>query len=233
MSQKIKSLGKVMDIENNLRKLRESRNWTQKYVAVRIGRDRQTVIRHENGKNITLEALRAYSELYGCREEEITKVISEHENEKLRRIRQAKSMSLEKAAKIIGTSADQLSKLERGERQLTTNWLNRILPAYGMTLAEFYLDQSITEHESEGFSSPEAPSFHGPPQAPMQEIELNADLAVNAFDLALEISFEEGYSREQAKKAAKEAAKLAYSKGWSKVTRGLILNFLELESEKT
>lgn len=44
----------------------------------------------------------------------------------IRRIRKHKGLSLQKLADILNTSRSQLDKLERGDRRLTVDWLERI-----------------------------------------------------------------------------------------------------------
>lgn len=47
-------------------------------------------------------------------------------------------MSLAEVGTQVGVNADQISKLERGERGITTDWLDRLLNVYQMTHTEFY-----------------------------------------------------------------------------------------------
>lgn len=45
---------------------------------------------------------------------------------RLKHVRKQRGLTLAELAARIGTTADQLSRLERGERQVTLGWLERI-----------------------------------------------------------------------------------------------------------
>jgi phage repressor protein C with HTH and peptisase S24 domain len=47
---------------------------------------------------------------------------------RIRELRDKKRLSLQKLADLVGTSRQQIHKLEKGEIQLTTNWMQRIAP---------------------------------------------------------------------------------------------------------
>lgn len=57
---------------------------------------------------------------------------------KIRQIREAKGLSLEKVALACSpqTTAKQIQRLERGERRLTTDWIERLAKALGVRPAE-------------------------------------------------------------------------------------------------
>lgn len=54
----------------------------------------------------------------------------------IREIRMMKGISAYKLAEMIGTSKDQIEKLQKGERRLTDSWLKRLSEALGCTKAE-------------------------------------------------------------------------------------------------
>lgn len=47
---------------------------------------------------------------------------------RIRQWREERGFTLEKLAEMVGTTNQQISRLERGERKLTTEWLERIAP---------------------------------------------------------------------------------------------------------
>ena len=54
----------------------------------------------------------------------------------LRRYRQRAGLTLEALASLTGTSAAQISKLEKGERRLTVDWMARLAPALGVEIQD-------------------------------------------------------------------------------------------------
>lgn len=46
------------------------------------------------------------------------------------------------ATKVGGTSAQQINRLERGERQLTDRWMARLSAALGISKADLLVDES-------------------------------------------------------------------------------------------
>ena len=54
----------------------------------------------------------------------------------LRNYRQRAGLTLETLAKLTGTSAAQISKLEKGERRLTVDWMARLAPALGVEIQD-------------------------------------------------------------------------------------------------
>ena len=65
---------------------------------------------------------------------------------RLREIRTAKGLSLDKVAIAAGTSNQQLSRLERGERRLSHGWMIRLSGALGV---------AVTDVIPEGMAIPE------------------------------------------------------------------------------
>jgi transcriptional regulator with XRE-family HTH domain len=51
-------------------------------------------------------------------------------------------LSLDKLADMVGTTAQQLSRLERGERRLTDTWMRRIAPHLGVEPKDLVSDGS-------------------------------------------------------------------------------------------
>lgn len=54
----------------------------------------------------------------------------------LRTYRRQAGLTLEQLARATGTTAAQISKLEKGERRLTVDWIARLAPALGIALAD-------------------------------------------------------------------------------------------------
>lgn len=63
-----------------------------------------------------------------------------HMPNRIRELREARGFTLEVAADIIGTSVQQLSRLERSERRLTDDWMRRIGPALGVRPSDLLAD---------------------------------------------------------------------------------------------
>lgn len=55
---------------------------------------------------------------------------------RIKELRDAKKLTLEEVAAVAGTSPQQISKLEKSERRLTTEWMERIAPAFNVDPAE-------------------------------------------------------------------------------------------------
>jgi transcriptional regulator with XRE-family HTH domain len=55
---------------------------------------------------------------------------------RIRELRHARRMSLVETARLAGTTVQQLSRLELGERRLTIDWMDRIAAALGVSPAE-------------------------------------------------------------------------------------------------
>ncbi len=51
---------------------------------------------------------------------------------RIRELRLRRGLSLDESARLVGTSVQQLSRLERGERRLTDAWMRRIAVAFGV-----------------------------------------------------------------------------------------------------
>ena len=48
---------------------------------------------------------------------------------RIREWRKAANLTLDQLAELVGSTNQHLSRLERGERQLNTKWMNRLAPA--------------------------------------------------------------------------------------------------------
>lgn len=59
---------------------------------------------------------------------------------KIRKIREELGLTLEQVAEISGTSAQQIARLEVGDRRLTDDWMRRIAPALGVPPAALLAD---------------------------------------------------------------------------------------------
>lgn len=55
---------------------------------------------------------------------------------RLREIRLAKDLTLEEVAQKAGTSNQQILRLEKGQRRLTTDWIQRLSKALGVPPSE-------------------------------------------------------------------------------------------------
>ena len=60
--------------------------------------------------------------------------------EKLKKARLEKGMTLDELAKGAGTTFQQINKLEKGERKLSLEWIERIAPALGISPAALLPD---------------------------------------------------------------------------------------------
>jgi transcriptional regulator with XRE-family HTH domain len=72
---------------------------------------------------------------------------------RIREWRRRKGLSMAELARLTRTTASQISKIERGERRLTVEWLGRLAPALGCRR------QDLLPLESEG----EAAAAQRPP----------------------------------------------------------------------
>lgn len=54
----------------------------------------------------------------------------------LKKIRESKKLTLEQAGKLVGTSYQQVHRLENDQIKLTVNWMERFSKAYGVTVSE-------------------------------------------------------------------------------------------------
>ncbi len=66
----------------------------------------------------------------------------------IRDIRRAKNLTLQQLAASVGTTHQQILRLERGERRLTTDWMARIAPALGVTPQDLLPPVSDAKRES-------------------------------------------------------------------------------------
>ncbi len=60
---------------------------------------------------------------------------------RLREIRKSRGLTLEQVGEMVGTSATQISRLERSKRKLHEDWLKKFGDAFGLHMTEF-LSQS-------------------------------------------------------------------------------------------
>lgn len=61
---------------------------------------------------------------------------------RIREIREKTGMTLQQVADLVGTDRSQVNRLERGERRLTTEWLERLAGAFGCTPADLLAQSS-------------------------------------------------------------------------------------------
>lgn len=72
------------------------------------------------------------------------------EENKLRPWRLAFNMTLEELAARVGTDKTQLSRLEKGKRRLTVDWMERIAKVYGCRREDLFYDPPVTGSQTEG-----------------------------------------------------------------------------------
>lgn len=66
---------------------------------------------------------------------------------RIRELRQARSLSLEEVARMAGTTIQQISRLERGQRRLTDDWMHRIAAALSVPPADLLPRRAKVEQE--------------------------------------------------------------------------------------
>jgi len=64
---------------------------------------------------------------------------------RIREIRKSKGLSEVAVAEMVGTSREQIGRLERGERQLTQKWMNRIAAALHVRPSDLLHTASLAE----------------------------------------------------------------------------------------
>jgi len=66
---------------------------------------------------------------------------------RIRELRAARGLTLEQLAQETGTSVQQLSRLEKGDRRLTEGWMRRIAPALSVRPADLLTDTTPNDGE--------------------------------------------------------------------------------------
>lgn len=66
---------------------------------------------------------------------------------RIRALRVARNLTLDDVAERIGTSVQQVSRLELGERRLTDDWMRRIAGALGVRPADLFADSTPDDRE--------------------------------------------------------------------------------------
>jgi len=100
----------------------------------------------------------------------------------LRQLRTAQGLSQAKLADRAGTSAQQIDRLEKGERKLTVEWLTRLAGALDVQPHEIFMDGAA----SAGAASAAPPRIARPAEpAPM----LQKDLPVYGTALGADLEF--------------------------------------------
>jgi transcriptional regulator with XRE-family HTH domain len=67
---------------------------------------------------------------------------------RIRPLRLARKLTLEQVAERIGTSVQQLSRLEKGERRLNEDWMRLIATALGVGPADLFADSTPDNREA-------------------------------------------------------------------------------------
>jgi transcriptional regulator with XRE-family HTH domain len=75
----------------------------------------------------------------------------------LRLHRQRAGLTLERLARAVGTTPAQISKLEKGERRLTVDWMARLAPALGIAMGDLLAPAPIVPGRNEAAPIPGAP----------------------------------------------------------------------------
>jgi transcriptional regulator with XRE-family HTH domain len=65
---------------------------------------------------------------------------------RLKTLRKAKKLTLQQLADAVGTTHQQIMRLEKGERKLTPDWLKRLAPALGVAPLEILADEANVFH---------------------------------------------------------------------------------------
>lgn len=63
----------------------------------------------------------------------------------LRKIREARELKLEQVAEGVGTSIQQVQRLEKGDRKLDAEWLVKFAKFYNLTPLEILADRKSSE----------------------------------------------------------------------------------------
>ncbi len=58
-------------------------------------------------------------------------------------LREKKKLSQEELAELVGTSGQQIGRLEKGTRKLTTEWMDRLAPALGVRARDLMGDHQV------------------------------------------------------------------------------------------
>lgn len=61
---------------------------------------------------------------------------------RIRELRKAIGLTQEEVAETVGTSPQQIARLERSQRRLSEDWMRRIAPALGVSLAALLSDEA-------------------------------------------------------------------------------------------
>lgn len=83
---------------------------------------------------------------------------------RIRKLRQEKGYSLQQVAELSGTTKSQIDKLEKGERRLTLEWLERLAKAYDTDVASLIQPQPAKMLMEPGTG------YGAPPTAYSQEV---------------------------------------------------------------
>jgi len=66
---------------------------------------------------------------------------------RIRELRVARNLTLEEIAERVGTSVQQISSLELGDRRLTDDWMRRIASALNVQPADLFTDSRVDDRE--------------------------------------------------------------------------------------
>lgn len=93
-------------------------------------------------------------------------------NNRLRQLRKASGLTLEQLAESAGTSAQQISRLEKSERRLTADWLARLAPALKVTPRDLLATASLPVIGYVGAGATIYPFDDHAPGAGLDDIEI-------------------------------------------------------------
>ena len=68
---------------------------------------------------------------------------------RIRELRKAQGLTLKQVAKIVGTSDQQISHLEKGRRRLTAQWMERLAEALNCHPADLLAGSTTLRNEKE------------------------------------------------------------------------------------
>lgn len=130
----------------------------------------------------------------------------------IRRIREARGLSLENLAQLCGTDRSQVWRLEAGQRALTQSWMERLAKALACNPADLI---------DTGFSLAETGSGYRAPNAVKRATSSSQILLVAATKITIQMVKEGVIREDEADGLAIRAAEAAAQLGTS-VTRHLI-----------
>jgi len=88
---------------------------------------------------------------------------------RIKELRRSQKLTLQRLADQIGTTPQQINRLERGDRRLTTEWMERVASGLGVHPTELIADESDLALRS-GLNSPESAPTPSSPHLQVRDI---------------------------------------------------------------